>query len=727
MLSPFAKIAEGGACAVDRAEVLRALSILIDPTQTFELRSLPQGRSKVCRGQDLPAAVEAAWELSDGKGLYFCLNPVRHDLIGASSNKDVLSRRWILIDVDTQRSNKDSNATEAEKLAASKIVDALLDYLVGAKSWPHPLIVDSGNGWHLLFRIDLDNSKLSQQLVRDVLKTLADKFDTADVHVDKAVHNAARISKLPGSWARKGEHSDERPHRLSRIVWAPEAIEVVSAEQLKALAGKQTNHILNPDDMAPTNGHASPFVQTATNDKGLDGYVRSAVERECGRLAMTLPGNRDNQTNESAFKLGTMASWPEMDLTWAQGALFGAARQIGLDEPSIRRAINSGWTAGALEPRVRPMPLVNGTNGTNGFHHSEPSRPKLDRLTIGLDEIEVQKVDWIYENRVAPGFITIFAGRTGLGKSFVTCDIVSKLSIGFAPPYSNLRHEPMRTLFISEDSPQIVIGPRLIELGADRSMVRFLTWDAMAQYTLGDTEMLEKAYQETGKPRLIVIDPPANFLGRIDEHKNAEVRSILKLLCAWLDTHKVACIFIMHINKAVGKGMDAVERIVGSVAWGTSARITLAFTKDPNVSGQLLFGGTKNNLGPLADTIAFKITKTDVLATVEWLGGVDTTMEDAMNSIKKKSRGVCAVEWLTEQFRQRLEWESDELKRNAAEAGISKNALWSPEVNALPISKRKRINAAGDQQWYWVANGGWPIAGEHNGNVGNVGNVEDNP
>jgi hypothetical protein len=48
------------------------------------------------------------------------------------------------------------------------------------------------------------------------------------------------------------------------------------------------------------------------------------------------------------------------------------------------------------------------------------------------------------------------------------------------------------------------------------------------------------------------------------------------------------------------------------------------------------------------------------------------------------------------------------LKRLAAEAGISKNALWSPEVNALPILKRKRFNAAGDSMWFWVSQDGWP-------------------
>ncbi len=691
MANPFRQRATGGEHALDKDHVLTALGLLMEPTQTFELRTLPSGRSRICTGSDLPAAVDAAWELSDEKGLYFCLNPVRPDLIGAAKDRDVLTRRWMLIDVDTKRSDKDSNASEAEKAIASNIVGALLDYLCGVHGWPHPLVIDSGNGWHLLCRIDLPNDKLSQQLIRSILKALDDKFKTAEVGIDTAVHNAARISKLPGSWARKGPSTEERPHRLARV-WYDPGTTVVSLEQLKSVASlSEANRETN-----------NPFLMKATNGNGLEPYVKSAIERECGRLMMT-SDHRNDQLNKCAFALGQLSWWPEMDQSLAKSLLKRAGLQCGLGETETDKTIESGWNSGTLSPRTRPAEQTNGVHKT-----IDPG----EKLTIGLDEFETEKVDWIYENRVAPGFISIFAGRTGLGKSFVTCDIIAKLSQGCSAPYSRLVHAPIRALFISEDSPKVVIGPRLIELGADRSMVRFMTFDAMAQYTLADTDMLGRAYEETGRPRLIVIDPPANFLGKIDEHKNAEVRSTLKLLSAWLETHRVACIFIMHINKAVGKGLDAVERIVGSVAWGTSARITLAFTKDPNVAGQLLFGGTKNNLGPLAETVAYKIVKTDVLATVQWLGQVDTTMEDAMNSVKKKSRGQCAVEWLTSRFREKREWESDTLREDADNNGISKNALWSPEAQALPILKRQRINAAGDRAWFWIAETGWPAEKE---------------
>ncbi len=331
------------------------------------------------------------------------------------------------------------------------------------------------------------------------------------------------------------------------------------------------------------------------------------------------------------------------------------------------------------------------------------------KLTIGLDEIEVEVVDWFYENRIAPGLISLFAGRSGMGKSFVTCDIVARFSRGEPGPFGEIRHPPMRTLFISEDSPTIVLGPRLIELRADREMVRFMTFDAMAQYLIGDTAFLERAYQECGCPKLIVIDPPANFLGSVDEHKNAEVRAVLKTLIAWLDMHRVAAILITHINKQIGKGMDSVERIMGSVAWGSVARITCAFTKDPNQSGMMLFGGTKNNIGEKAEALAYRIVKTDNLATVEWHGTSDANMDDAIDNIKKKSRGKCAVEWLVERFREKIEWESSELKQAAREAGVSNNALFSPEVNALPIDKKRRTNANGDVYYVWRSSSdAWP-------------------
>ena len=147
-------------------------------------------------------------------------------------------------------------------------------------------------------------------------------------------------------------------------------------------------------------------------------------------------------------------------------------------------------------------------------------------LTIGLHEIVPKKVDWLWENVVACGFISIFAGRTSMGKSFVTCDFAARLSRGESPAFSSLAR-PGRTLFISEDPPEYMLGPRLIEMQADPLQIRFMTFEAMSSFTLSRVDILEAAYRECGSPLLVVIDPPSNFLGKIDEHKHAELRGVL--------------------------------------------------------------------------------------------------------------------------------------------------------------------------------------------------------
>ena len=151
--------------------------------------------------------------------------------------------------------------------------------------------------------------------------------------------------------------------------------------------------------------------------------------------------------------------------------------------------------------------------------------------------------------------------------------------------------------------------------------------------------------------------------------------------------------------------------IMGSVAWGTTARITCAFTKDPDAPGQFLFGGTKNNLGELAETFMYKIVKTaDSWPPSSGRGPLDTTMDDAIDRLsRKRSKGKERCHGSEQRFREKREWESTEIRAMGKENGITSYALFeSPEVLGLPIKKRKRMNANGEQYWVWIAEDGWP-------------------
>jgi hypothetical protein len=85
--------------------------------------------------------------------------------------------------------------------------------------WPEPIRVDSGNGYHLLYRGDRCNPSSAAWVY--ILKLLAKTFNTEGAKVDTSVGNASRISRLPGTWNRKGPNAPDRPHRLAHVLTYP--------------------------------------------------------------------------------------------------------------------------------------------------------------------------------------------------------------------------------------------------------------------------------------------------------------------------------------------------------------------------------------------------------------------------------------------------------------------------------------------------------------------------
>jgi hypothetical protein len=235
----------------DADRVRQAVTLLVEPGDVFELRAL----DATLRGQRLTRIVSGYFDSADAliaalprieaaKGIYFTLNPVLPDLLARRCNRldyaasgettgdqHIVRRRWLLIDVDPKRPAGIS-ATDSEKEQAKSNAKAIREHLCGA-GWPMPVVADSANGWHLLYRIEVPTD--DGGLIAGALKPLAAKFDNAHCSVDQAVHNPARIIKLFGTLACKGDSTPDRPHRMSRIVIVPEPLEVVSREHLESL------------------------------------------------------------------------------------------------------------------------------------------------------------------------------------------------------------------------------------------------------------------------------------------------------------------------------------------------------------------------------------------------------------------------------------------------------------------------------------------------------------
>jgi uncharacterized protein DUF3631 len=238
-------------------DIRHAISVLKAPREVFEIRALDAKldggyKTSPVSGyfdhvdsclKELQRLFVARDDYKTPKGIYITLNAIDPALLArrvnrldysktTTSDTNVIRRKWLLIDTDPVRPS-DISASDPEKQAARELAREIYRALKD-RNWPEPVIGDSGNGWHLLYRVDL--SAQDDKLIERVVNGIADEFASEEVDIDRTVFNPARITKLYGTLAAKGDNTKERPHRLSRVHKVPGELTPVSEAQLRALA-----------------------------------------------------------------------------------------------------------------------------------------------------------------------------------------------------------------------------------------------------------------------------------------------------------------------------------------------------------------------------------------------------------------------------------------------------------------------------------------------------------
>lgn len=231
----------------DRNEVVRTLNMFVGKGGIAEIRIMNafgvKGRNDSGYFDNFAQAAGALQQYATSPknpGIYFVLNPFDSELMARASNRfqerasdttqdvDIKHRRWFFIDCDPKRKTGISS-TEEEWNAAKAKAESVREWLFNEFSFPEPVMCSSGNGFHLHYQIDLLADDDSRNMIKNCLRALAAKFDDEAVTIDTKVFNAARICKLYGTMARKGDHTEHRPHRMSQIWEVPDSIECVSA------------------------------------------------------------------------------------------------------------------------------------------------------------------------------------------------------------------------------------------------------------------------------------------------------------------------------------------------------------------------------------------------------------------------------------------------------------------------------------------------------------------
>jgi len=231
--------------------VQQALTVMAAPGQVLEVRiiGVDDRKNRVDSGyfDDFTQLAQVLPRYNGrAEGVYITLNEINPALLARAANRikswstlttsdsDVTRRRWLPIDIDPVRPAGISATNEEHQAALQKA--QLIQAWLTDWGWPTPIYADSGNGAHLLYRIDLPNTAASTQLIQRCLQAVATANNDEQVRVDVGNYNAGRIWKLYYTLTAKGDSTPDRPHRWSRILLAETPLDIVTPEQLHELA-----------------------------------------------------------------------------------------------------------------------------------------------------------------------------------------------------------------------------------------------------------------------------------------------------------------------------------------------------------------------------------------------------------------------------------------------------------------------------------------------------------
>lgn len=206
--------------------------------------------------------------------IYFTLNVIndacysreQHDRISTrpkstTSDNEILARKWCLIDIDCEKP-ADTNSSDEEKELAKEVVNNVYKFLRD-EGFEQPVICDSANGFHLLYKMAMKSTPENTETMKNFLKVLDMYFSTEKVKIDTSTFNPSRICKLYGVISRKGSNTKERPQRESKILRVPKDVKATPNEYFEKVA----SYIPKPEKRDRTNFYG-------TNAFDLDAFLQ---------------------------------------------------------------------------------------------------------------------------------------------------------------------------------------------------------------------------------------------------------------------------------------------------------------------------------------------------------------------------------------------------------------------------------------------------------------------
>jgi RecA-family ATPase len=580
---------------IDYNQVKATLQLLHNDSKCFEIRILEgtsqNKESRIYTGFfDSPDnAVEGLKKWADSgmifaKGIYVTLNPVNPiKLAGKFLNKmavagtdestadtNITKRNWLLVDCDVERKPSNSSATNEEKEASLRKAKLIREALTGL-GWPVPYFADSGNGYHLLYPIDLPRD--DSGLVEGVLKGLQKKFELQEptVKVDVSVFNPARISKLYGTFACKGADTSKTPHRLSQLIvdeFPKENPATVSEQLLKArvLVTPPADSKKDPYTGPPSSFNLHEWAKkyqvalSPARNSGPDGST--AYNVEC-------PFNKEHGvTKEVQVYL------------WEEGPEIGKTG-FKCQHDSCANNHWQKYRAKIEGLNATKAPPVDPTNTKDPFTDEATGLPIIKSIEEWCQEKD-EPIEWLVDELISYGSLNIFAGNPKAGKSTLARTLCQAVMSGGY--FLGRKCTQGKVMYLcAEGSPRHEKEHYKKMCNKQNGFFEY--------YTLQPKQLipfLEMNFVKHGKAALIILDTISYFLGVENQNDIAQVIPVLKEWQNFAVKNNVSFCLLAWVKKGNAVGGSKAGGM-GSQAFRGNAGLNLTLESKEDEEGSVTY------------------------------------------------------------------------------------------------------------------------------------------
>jgi putative DNA primase/helicase len=334
-----------------------------------------------------------------------------------------------------------------------------------------------------------------------------------------------------------------------------------------------------------------------------------------------------------------------------------------------------------------------------------PREQTREAITVSLNTVEPEAVDWLWAGRIPFGKLTVVDGDPGLGKSTLMLDLAARVTTGRAMPDGSPSRKGSVVLLTAEDGLADTVRPRLDAAGADTALVEALTAvlgerGAPQSITLPDhLDALRQTVERSGAS-LVIVDPLMAYLGSyVNSRLDHDMRRSLTPFAAMAEETGAAVVIVRHLNKS--SGGSALYRGGGSIGIIGAARAGLLVARDPDDEERRVLAMVKCNLAPLAASLTFRLEASpNGTGRVVW-EGESPHQADALVAVpnEPEARGELeeAIDFLGA-FLADGERTTKELVSEARGAGISERTLKRAR-QALGVKARRIGGIAGYGTW----------------------------